>query len=105
MAKIDLDSMALDELKLLQREVNKAVSGYEEKKRREALAALEEKARELGFSMAELTGTKVSKPRSASVAKFANPANEADTWTGRGRKPKWFLEAIAAGRTEEELAI
>lgn len=102
---IDLDNMSLDALKDLQREVNKAVATFENRKRKEALAALEEKARQFGFTMAELTGTKIPRQRSASVAKYANPANPSDTWTGRGRKPKWFMEAIESGKTEADMAV
>ena len=102
---IDLEKMSLDALKDLQREVNKAVTTFESRRRKEAIAALEEKARQMGFTMAELTGGKAPRQRSVSVAKFANPANPADTWTGRGRKPKWFIEALEAGKSEADLAI
>ena len=43
--------------------------------------------------------------RSPSVAKYANPANKADTWSGRGRKPRWFSEALAKGKKPEDLAV
>lgn len=105
MAKLDLNAMSLNELKDLQREVNKAVSGYEDRKKREALAALEEKARELGFTVAELTGSKVTRTRSPAAAKYANPHNPSDTWSGRGRKPRWFQEALDAGKDAESMAI
>lgn len=39
----------------------------------------------------------------------ANPPKYADgagkTWTGRGKRPAWFVEALAAGKTTEELLI
>ena len=37
--------------------------------------------------------------------KYANPKNPAETWTGKGRKPGWFVAALAAGRTEDQLRI
>ena len=37
--------------------------------------------------------------------KYANPANKADTWSGRGRKPRWFSEALAKGKKPEDLAL
>jgi DNA-binding protein H-NS len=40
-----------------------------------------------------------------SPARYANPANPSDTWTGRGRKPGWFIAALAAGRNPEDMAI
>lgn len=35
--------------------------------------------------------------------KYRGPAGE--LWTGRGRQPAWVVEALAAGRTMDELLI
>lgn len=102
---IDLNSMSLKELKELQSQVARAISNYEDRKKKQALAELEEKAREMGYSLAELTGTPAVRKRAPATAKFANPANPTDTWSGRGRKPRWFAEALAAGRKPEEMAV
>ncbi|HEY6919421.1 MAG TPA: H-NS histone family protein [Tabrizicola sp.] len=102
---LDLNNLSLKELKDLQSQVAKAISGYEDRRKREALAELEEKAKAMGFSLAELTGVTAGRKRSPSVAKYANPANSADTWSGRGRKPRWFTEALSKGRKPEDLAI
>lgn len=102
---MNLDAMSLSELKDLQRNVARAIASFEDRKKKEALLALEEKARELGFSIAELTGAKVTRTRAPASAKYANPANPSDTWSGRGRKPKWFADALAAGRTPADLSV
>lgn len=102
---LDLNSLSLKELKDLQSQVAKAISGYEDRRKRDALAELEEKAKAMGFSLAELTGVTAGRKRSPSVAKYANPANQADTWSGRGRKPRWFSEALAKGKKPEDLAV
>ena len=39
------------------------------------------------------------------VPKYANPADPSQTWTGRGRKPKWVNDALSAGKSLESLAI
>lgn len=104
--ELDLNSLDLKELKSLHSRVAKAIATYEDRRKREALAQLEEKARELGFtSLSELTGGAATRKRTASEAKFANPANSDDTWSGRGRKPRWFTEALASGKTEADLSI
>jgi DNA-binding protein H-NS len=36
---------------------------------------------------------------------YRNPRNSAETWTGRGRQPKWVREALAGGVRLEDLAI
>ncbi|HMS93678.1 MAG: H-NS histone family protein [Tabrizicola sp.] len=102
---IDLNSLSMKELKDLQAKVAKAIADFEDRRKRDALAELEEKAKAMGFSLAELTGTAKSRKRSPSVPKFANPADKTDTWSGRGRKPRWFSEALAKGKKPESMAI
>ncbi|HXV36967.1 MAG TPA: H-NS histone family protein [Myxococcota bacterium] len=36
---------------------------------------------------------------------YRNPNNSSDTWTGKGRPPKWVRDALASGAQLEELAI
>ena len=103
---MDLDALSLKELKKLQGDVAKAISTYEDRMKREALAELEAKAREMGFNLGELLGTSKGKRTGGSVApKYAHPENPSVTWTGRGRKPKWVVEALEAGKSLEDLAI
>ena len=102
---INLNEMSLKELKDLHGQVAKAISSFEDRKKKEALAELEEKARELGFSLSELTGTAAPRKRAPASAKYANPADSSDTWSGRGRKPRWFAAALNAGKSPEHLAI
>jgi len=102
---INLDSYSLKELKDLQSQVAKAVSSFEDRRKKHALGELEEKARAMGFSLAELTGSVQVRKRTLAVPKYANPADAFDTWSGRGRKPRWFAAALAAGRRPDDLAI
>lgn len=103
---VNLNSLSLKELRDLQSQVVKAIASFEDRKKREALAELEEKARAMGFSLAELTGAQVpARKRAAAVAKYANPENPAETWSGRGRKPRWFDAAMKSGKKPEHLAI
>lgn len=102
---IDLNTMSLKELRDLQTQLSKAIASFEDRKKKIALAELEEKARELGFSLAELTGTAVARKRAPASAKYANPADASDTWSGRGRKPRWFDAALKSGKQPEDMAI
>lgn len=107
MSKFDLDAMSLDELKSLHKQVTKAIDGFEDRKKREAMAELEAKARDLGFSLDQLLGmsTKGKKARAKAGPKYAHPDNPELTWSGRGRKPSWFSEALAAGKQPEDMAV
>jgi DNA-binding protein H-NS len=102
---IDLNSLSLKELKDLQSSVNKAVNGFEDRKRKEALAKVEDAAKALGFTLSELTGAAVPRKRSPAQPKYANPADANETWSGRGRKPRWFAAALKAGKKPEQMAI
>lgn len=37
--------------------------------------------------------------------KYKNPDNVFETWTGRGKQPKWVVAALAGGKTLEQLLI
>jgi len=100
---IDLDSMSLRELRDLRNKLDRAISTFEERRKREALAAAESAAREYGFNLADLTAAKQARGKVA--PKYANPDDPAQTWTGRGRKPRWIQEALDSGKKLEELEI
>ena len=102
---IDINALSLKELKDLQSQVVKAIATFEDRKKKAALAELEDKARAMGFSLAELTGSASTRKRTPTVARYANPADASDTWSGRGRKPRWFISALASGKSPEDLAI
>ena len=37
--------------------------------------------------------------------KYRNPADPSQTWAGRGKRPRWFSDALAAGKKEKDLLI
>ena len=47
---------------------------------------------------------KGTKPRKPVAAKYRDSAS-GETWSGRGRAPKWLAALEAAGRTRDEFAI
>lgn len=102
---VDLEKMSLKELKALQTQVSRMIDGYEDRRKQDALRELEEKARALGFSLDEIVGAKVARKRAPAKAKYANPANRSDTWTGRGRKPRWVEAALKSGKSLADLTI
>lgn len=87
------------------------------KKKRTAafLSSIQEQARQLGIDPLTLVaalrrkpGVKATRPdagdgRSVVRPKFQNPQDPKQQWSGRGARPKWFLEHLAAGGTEEAL--
>jgi DNA-binding protein H-NS len=45
-------------------------------------------------------------PKSAVAPKYRNPENPAQTWSGRGKRPLWFSEALKKkGATADSMLI
>jgi DNA-binding protein H-NS len=105
MADFNLEAMSLKELRQLQKDLAKAISTYEDRHKADARAKLEVIAKEMGYFLADLIGVEVKTTRAPAVAKYRHPENAALTWSGRGRKPQWFVEALAAGKSAEDLAV
>lgn len=94
MADIDLHALSLSELQKLQKDVDRAIAGFEERKKAEARAALDAKAREFGFSLSELVLGKEKKTRTPQKPRFHHPDDPTITWSGRGRRPAWAAQAV-----------
>jgi DNA-binding protein H-NS len=47
----------------------------------------------------------VSRNRQPVQPKYRNPDNPAETWTGRGHRPRWLEAQLAAGKTLADLEI
>ncbi len=104
--RVNLSKMSLKDLLTLQEELEQEIANARLRERQEVLSRMEELAQEAGFSMNELVGGKGRKGKgSASAAKYANPDNRAETWTGRGRKPNWLVDKLKKGGNIEDYAI
>ena len=104
--KMNLDDLSFEELKSLQNDVTVALYNFEKRKKAEALAEIKSLAHAKGFSLDELLGGEAAKgKRAPAVPKYADPANPGNTWSGRGRKPKWLVAQIENGKTVEDFAI
>ena len=102
---IDLGAFSLKELKALEKEIPKAIERIAERQKLEARLELEARAKELGYTLPELLDVSPKRTRKVATPKFAHPDDPSTTWSGRGRKPKWYAEALAAGKKPEDLAI
>ncbi len=105
MADFDLEALSLTELRKLHKDIAKSISTYEDRQKAEARAKVETFAEELGYSLAELMGEDAKPKRAPAPAKYRHPENPALTWSGRGRKPLWFVEALDAGKAAEDMKI
>jgi DNA-binding protein H-NS len=109
MVQIDLSGYNLGELKGLQHEIAKEIKGREQqdvKKAREQILII---AQEAGISVAELLANTSSKAKNNNgqkvKPKYQNPADGSQTWTGRGRHPRWIAEGLANGKALDDFRI
>ena len=104
MATNGLDKLSYAELLKLQERVEAAIAEKrveDAASTKEALRAMAEKA---GFDIKDLFGKRGS-PKGSGVAKYRNPKDSSQTWTGRGRKPNWLVDAVKKGAKLDSFAI
>jgi DNA-binding protein H-NS len=87
-----LGKMSLKELTALHAKVQAAIDEKRVSERHEMRAKMEDMARASGFSVAEIFGSRRGKGGKV-AAKYRNPKDPSQTWTGRGRRPNWMVQA------------
>ena len=104
---IELNSLSLDELKKLQKDVDRAMASCEARRIAAARAELEARAKELGVTLNQVLGDDGAKKAKKSVpVKHRNPNNPEETWSGCGRKPRWLTVALTSvGAKLEDFAV
>ncbi len=114
---IDLAGMTRKELEKLKSDVEKALEKAAARDLRAAKKAAEKAAAEFGYSLGDIAGGSpdVEKPKrkykkrktakKGGVAKYRNPEDANQTWTGKGRQPNWFRAALAKGTDPAKMEI
>jgi DNA-binding protein H-NS len=109
MAKVDLGDYTLSELKGLQHDIERAIKERQQQEVRKAREQILAIAKETGVSVEELLGTTEKKTKKGSgekvQPKYQNPKDVSQTWTGRGRQPRWIAEALASGEKLDGLRM
>ena len=104
---VDIKSLNHNQLNEL---INKAQARQSEL-RKEKVGKLREKIHAMikaeGYTFEDIFGgTRKARRSTGAVApKYRNPANPEQTWSGRGKRPRWFNDALKAGKKEKDLLI
>ncbi|MDN6308739.1 H-NS histone family protein [Psychrobacter sp.] len=101
---IDLDTLDVDELRVITENAQRIIAKKQHQRLYDAYRQFEEIAEGCNTTIEEIlkAGETLEKKRSI---KYRNTDNDEETWTGRGRKPTWLVEALASGRDIEEFAV
>ncbi len=101
---IDLDNLNVDELRAITENAQQLIAKKQHQRLYDAYTQFEKIAEESNSTIEEIlrAGEKLEKKRSI---KYRNTDNNEETWTGRGRKPTWLVDALAAGKNLEDFAV
>jgi DNA-binding protein H-NS len=101
---VALKSMSIAKLQDLKAKVDAAIS-EKVSSRREELEA--EMSKLEGYTGGARRGRPAGRggPRGAVAPKYRNPENPAETWAGRGLRPRWLVAAMKGGKKFEDFAI
>ncbi len=105
MAAINVDKLNLKELVNLEAKVQSAIVEARSRERAELKRKMADLAETNGFSVTELFGNGRGVKKPLGLAKYANPENKSDTWTGRGRKPNWLVGRLKKGAKLSDFEI
>ena len=105
MAAINVDKLSLAELVNLEAKVKSAIGVARDRERSLLKQKVAELAETHGFSISELFDGARGRKKPVGIAKYANPEDKSDTWTGRGRKPNWLLARLKKGAKLSDFEI
>lgn len=92
--------MTLDELLNMKKEIDRGI----EKQKESVIHEIIQKMAMVNISIDDLQ--RILKPSKGKMpAKYRNPLDANQTWTGKGKHPKWFDENLASGYDREIMKI
>lgn len=107
--KLDLEAMDFDELWLLHEELTKILAEKITAEKLELEKRLAQLNRaNLGEAKRSSAESRTDRPRRKYpkvLPKYFNPSAPTETWSGRGKQPRWLVAALQAGHKLEDFLI
>jgi DNA-binding protein H-NS len=105
-SNIDLSKLSLEELESLAKDIETEVTTRRQAERERVLGQMRELAASLGLTLEEVVRLERGRGGAGGAQpKYRHPDDPSLTWSGRGKRPAWVNEALAAGKSLEDLAI
>ena len=107
MLKLDLEAMNFDELWLLHEQLTQILSEKisAEKLELEKRLAQLNRAEPVGEAKSSSANHPPRRKYPKVLPKYSNPAVPGETWSGRGKQPRWLVAALQSGHRLEEFRI
>ena len=106
MRKPNISKLSYHELLELSDRIQTAIKQRQAEQQAALREKMEELAAEAGFELEEVVAKRRAGRKRGKVApKYRNPSDPSQTWTGRGRQPKWLVAELKSGKALEDFAI
>ena len=97
-----LERMTYAELVEAEGQIARLKIGKQSAERAEVRQKLMDMAKQHGFELSELFGKGGRKGKGTVAPKYRDPKTPENTWTGRGRPPRWLAAATKGGKAKKE---
>ena len=98
----EVDKMSYAELTKLEGQIQRLKVDKQNAVRMELRQKLADEARKHGFAISDLFGRGSGRAKGKVAIKYRDPNNHANTWTGRGRMPRWMAAATKGGKAKKD---
>jgi len=96
-----LDSMSYAELSQMETRITRLKIEKQNAERNELRQRVIAMVKEHGFEIDDLFG-RGRKGKGSVAVKYRDPQNPENTWTGRGRMPRWLVASTKGGKATKE---
>ncbi|WP_431258496.1 H-NS family nucleoid-associated regulatory protein [Roseateles chitinivorans] len=115
MSNVDLSKLSYAELVELSKELERQIAGKRDEELKVLVDGFAKKVQAAGFTVDEALDAlqpyasppkrKGASAGGAAPALYRDPANAANTWSGRGRVARWLADYESQGRRRQEFKI
>jgi DNA-binding protein H-NS len=102
--QLDLGNLNVAELRELAKNIHLEIEKRESNNKKIVFEQIKELAQKAGMTVEEVVAMgRKARPKSlkSAEAKYVNPQNPAQTWSGKGRRPTWLKDLLATGKSLE----
>jgi DNA-binding protein H-NS len=101
MANADLGKMSYAQLSAMEQRIERLKAEKRDAEREALRKKVTELVKQHGFGIRDLIGGSGRGKRSV-APKYRDPNDPANTWSGRGRMPRWMVAATRGGKARKE---